>query len=172
MSSDLFMKIHGIDGNITVAGHHKLLAISSYTAGARLPMTSIETNQKRTAGHVVIHTVSVTRPTDKCTPPLFTALCTAKPYPLVSLIKTRTVKDTQAIEYQIDLTNAIFDSYATEVTTGNDIFETWTISFTAFDMTYVHQQQQGGESGNAASGWDMQSQTAHTPAKVAAPVKS
>lgn len=142
----IYMKVSGIDGDVSAKGHEQWIQCESFHVNAR---RKLNTQPGRTVdkegSRPTISEVTVTKRMDQASPKLFQESVVGAAHPTVQIDMT-TASDSTASFMQYTLSNAIVSSYQVQDSTvDGDQFkrhkrapvETLTLNFDKIEMRYV-----------------------------------
>ncbi|MEJ2643718.1 MAG: type VI secretion system tube protein Hcp [Gammaproteobacteria bacterium] len=133
----LYMKIEGIDGNVTTEGHEKWLELGSLQWGVgRAVSMSTGAGHERETSAPSISEISVTKTMDKASPKLFQEACSGKAKKVqIHLVRTANDKLQTYMEYELE--NCLISGYS--VSSGGDLpSESLSLAFTKITMKFTH----------------------------------
>lgn len=159
MAFDAFLKIDGVEGESTDAGHKNWIEILSFNHGMSQPASSsASTAGGATAGRVNMQDFSIVKFVDKATAKLAEACCTGKHVPNIKIEVCRAGGDKlKYMEYKLS------DAIVSAVRQGGsssgseDIpVEEVSFNFGKIEWTYTQQKRSDGSGGgNVSAGWDL-----------------
>ena len=150
----MYMKIDGIDGEVTSKGHEKWIDVSSLQWGVgRAISSSIGSSSNREASKPSISEVSVTKALDQSSPLIFTEACIGKGKTV--LIHLCTVGSDNLETYlEYELTDCMISGYS--VSSGGDRpSESCSLSFTKMMMKFNEFDKNGKQVNSVTSGYNM-----------------
>ena len=150
----IYMKIDGIDGNVSAKGHEKWIEISSaqFGLGRSIPM-AVGTVSNREASHPSFSEVTMTKAMDDASPYLFQEACTgtAKNV-LVHVTKTGANALDNIVEYTLE--KSMLSSYSIS-TDGDKPIETISCSYTKIEMKYIQWSEDHTQSSQIPVSYDL-----------------
>ncbi|MDR2092592.1 MAG: type VI secretion system tube protein Hcp [Azoarcus sp.] len=155
MAFDAFLKIDGIPGESTDAGHQDWIEVLAYTHKIEQPASATVSSSGGATSERVNHgTFNIVHALDKATPKLAEACCTGRHIKDVTIELCRAGGD--KVKYaEIRLEQVIVS--AVEYSGGGD-FPTETVSFSYGKIRWDYIQQRradGTGAGHIAAGWDL-----------------
>lgn len=132
----IYMKIEGIDGDVTAEGHDKWIEVLSFhwVVSRNIGTPTGRAAERETAAPSISDVV-VTKYMDKSSPHLFTEACVGKGKKVeIHLCKTAADKLETYMEYT--LTNALVSNYRVE-TSGERPIESVGLNFTKVETKYI-----------------------------------
>jgi type VI secretion system secreted protein Hcp len=161
MAFDAFLKIDGITGESTDAGHNGWIEILSYHHGVTQPASNtVSSAGGATAERVNFGDFSITKLVDMASPKIFEASCSGKHIKEVILEICRAGGDKQKY-LVIKMEQVLVSSYTQD---GGSAFPGESISFSPgkFTMEYIKQNRASGvPSGSVAAGWNLRTNRAN-----------
>ena len=160
MAFDCFLKIDGIDGESTDAGHPKWIELLSFSHGMhQTPSSVVSSAGGATGGRVNMQDFSIVKHMDSATPKLYEACCTGKHFPNIKIDVCRAGGD--KLKYmEFKFTNAIVSSARPGGSAhgGDEVpVEEVSFNFGKIEWTYTHQKRADGSGGgNVSAGWDLE----------------
>jgi type VI secretion system secreted protein Hcp len=160
MAYDAFLKIDGVTGEATQAGHKGEIQISSFSLGASNP-TNIGIGSGHSSGKVTLSDFSITKPTDSSSPTLFKNCCGGKPYTKVTAAIQKSTGAGGGAFLTYDFTNVYVTSVSWAGTGGagggghDTPHETVTFTFEKVQITYKSQKSDGSLGAPLMAGWDL-----------------
>ncbi len=146
----IYMKIDGIDGDVTVKGHENWFELQSYGWGAEQQGSSGGGG----AGKVVFSDLSIVKSTGKGSPAIFLNCASGKHLKTVTLEQTRRRRDGEQVYLTITLTDVLVTSYQQNGDNGSIPFEN--VSFNFAQIKYVQKVQQAdGSVKDETASWDI-----------------
>lgn len=133
----IYMKIDGIDGDVTHQGHEKWLDINSFQWGVgRGISTLVGSAKNREASEPSISEVSVTKEMDASSVKLFTEACTGQKGKKVQIHLVSTGNPGQTyMEYTLE--NALVSSYSVSTGGSDRPIESISFNFTKIETKYT-----------------------------------
>jgi len=159
MAFDAFLKLEGIDGESTAAGHEKEIEIFSFSFGASNPTTVSSGKTGIAASKVSISSFNVMKRTEKSSNTLFNKCCQGAHIPTATVtLRKATGEGGQKPFLTYKFSEVMVESIHWSGSSGGDDTPTESVSF-AFekvDLSYSQQDGKGGTVGNAVvGGWDL-----------------
>jgi type VI secretion system secreted protein Hcp len=151
----IYMKIEGIDGNVTAAGHEKWIEVSSMNFGCGRSIMSREPGHEsnREASAPSISAVTVSKEMDETTPLLFTQ-ATIGDAKKVEIHLCRTGEQLQSfMEYT--LSNTLISSYSVSAAGSMHPSESLTLNFDKIEMKYNSFDDKHKKKTSVPAGYDM-----------------
>lgn len=134
----IYMKVDGIDGNVTAKGHEKWIEIHSLTFGQGRGVTSSAPGQQtnREASTPSFSEVSISKDMDETTPKIFTECCIGKSKKIeIHVCRTGDTID-KYMEYTF--TDTLFSSYSVSADGGRSHpVENISLNFSKIEMKYT-----------------------------------
>jgi type VI secretion system secreted protein Hcp len=152
MAEMMWVKIDGCDGEATDDAHKKEIDIEAYSWGMTHPIDPGGTGQS--AGESTASQLTVTKTVDKASPNLMKFCMNAKSFPKVLL--TCRKRGENPIEYlKITMKNSVIGSIQNSGTgDGAPAMETVSFAFTAVEVEYTPQKDDGTPDGAVTMKWD------------------
>lgn len=157
----IFMKIDGINGDVTAKGYEKWIDLSSIHFDVQ---RNINTKPgkviNRESTRPAINEFSITKHMDKSTPLLFTEACIGKAKPQVEIHICHTGDDISPY-MQYTLNNVLISNYfveyedAQEQSANNHPQETITLNFDKIEMKFIPYDEQHNAQSPIPAGYDL-----------------
>ena len=151
----IYLKIDGLNGEVTAAGHEKWIECSAMQWGVgRGISTPTGSSSNRESSTPSISEVTVTKMMDCATADLFKEACVGQSKSAkIHLVQTGADKPEQYMEY--DLTEVLISGYS--VAAGNDgrPSESVSLNFTKVQMKYTEFDNKHKPKGSFTSGYDI-----------------
>jgi len=150
----IYLKVEGIDGKVTAAGHENWIDVSSLQWGVgRAISSSVGTSADREASKPSISEVSVTKLMDASSPMIFTEACVGKSKKIqIHLCTVGTDAIETYMEYELE--DCMFSGYS--VSSGGDRpSESISLSFTKMTMKFIPHDDAGKAQSPLPAGYDM-----------------
>ena len=153
-AANAFLRIEGIEGGATRAGHEGWIDVLSFNWGLSSSASAITAAGARTAGRAQFQDLAVTKPIDKSSPLLAVGCAEARHY-----------REAELVFYAPGSASAIGSVRLTDVTvttsmTGSDvsgaIVEEVRLSFARVVWNYNDVDARGRSRGTVSAGWDVQ----------------
>ncbi|MCL2590680.1 MAG: type VI secretion system tube protein Hcp [Betaproteobacteria bacterium] len=158
MALDGFIKIDGIPGESTDAGHQEWIEVLSYEHTLEQPASATASSVGGGTAERVNHKPFVFRHLyDKASPKLFDAACTGRHIKTITFELWRAAGDEKVKYLEITMEQSIISKI---VSRGADAVggfpsEEVSISYGKIKVNYTQQKRDGGQGGgNVAAGWD------------------
>lgn len=151
----VYMKIEGIDGNVTAAGHEKWIEIGSLSFGVGRAIMSRDPGHtaNREASAPSISAVTIRKEMDETTPLIFTQATTGDAKK-VEIHLCRTGEQLQSyMEYT--LTNTLISSYSVSAGDGGHPSESLTLNFDKIEMKYNSFDDKHKQKSSVTAGYDL-----------------
>lgn len=151
----IYMKVDGINGNVTAAGHEKWIEINSMSfgigRGINTPSAGRESN--REASIASISEIQVSKIMDETTPLIFIEACigVAKK---VEIHLCRTGDKIQSFMEYI-LNNVLISSYSVQASGDGDPYESLSLNFDKIEMKYIPYDDQHKPGSPIPAGYDL-----------------
>ena len=161
MSSDMFIKIDGIDGESADDAHKKEIDILSWSLGAT-NAGSMAHGGGGGQGKVAFQDMHFTKRTDLASAKLFEACCKGT-HIAKAVVTLRKQAGDDPLEYLlITLSDILVSSYqdSGHEGGGNDGSESFSLNFSKIEYAYKQQGAKGAGAGNSAMVWDVKSNKA------------
>ncbi len=154
-TTDMFLKLDGIDGESADAKHKNELDILSWSWG----LTQSGSMHRTTGGgigKVSVGDISISRLVDKASPELLKRVCTGNPVSSATLFVRKAGGN--ALEYyKIELTDVLISSYnlGAHHAGTTEVEEHITLNFAKFHTTYTPQNKDGSKGGAVEVTYDI-----------------
>ena len=149
----IYLKIDGIDGDVTAEGHEKWIECMSMQFGVGRGITTpTGSSAERESSAPSVSEVSVTKNMDQSTPNLFSESCVGKSKEVkIDLIQTGEALETYM---SYTLTDALISGYS--VSTGGDRpTESVSFNFTKIEMKYTPYDNKHNAGSPLPAGYDV-----------------
>lgn len=157
-----YMKIDGIDGDVTAKGHERWIDISEFNFSVKRTL-STEPGRiaDREGTRPAISEVMITKKMDRSSPLLFSESCVGKAKPQIKIDVCQT-NDSLSPYTQLTLNNAIISGYALEKDPINTKYpnETIHISFDKIELRYTPYDNENKPTSPIPAGYDLKTATA------------
>lgn len=158
MAFDAYLKIEGIDGEVTAKGMEKTVEIYSFSFGASNP-TSVSSSggTGMSAGKVSMSSFNFMKKLDKASSSLFQACCNGKHFAKATLSLRKAGGDAgQGVFLEYVLTPVFVDSVQWSGSTGGDDTPTESVSFNfgKIELTYSTVDDKGKAAKAGQAAWD------------------
>jgi type VI secretion system secreted protein Hcp len=158
MAFDAYLKIAGVDGEVTAKGMEKTVEIYSFSFGASNP-TSVASSggAGMSAGKVSLSSFNFMKKLDKASSSLFQSCCTGKHFDKATLTLRKAGGDGgQAVFLEYVLTTVFVDSVQWSGSTGGDDTPTESVSFSfaKIELTYSTLDAKGSPAKAGQAAWD------------------
>lgn len=156
MSTDILLKIDGIDGESVIDGHEKWVDILAWSMGMNQSGTT-HTATGGGGGKVSVSDLTLTKYVDIATPDLIKA-CTSGRHIKEAKMVVRKAGGAKPVPYfNLTMWEIIVSSYNTGGAEGDRdrIQETLTFNFARFEIEYQQQDEKGNKKGSNKAGWDI-----------------
>lgn len=152
MAENMWIKMDGCKGEATDAKHKDEIDVDSYSWGLSHPVDPGGSGQS--AGESTATALVVSKTVDVATPNLMKFCMNAKTFPTVVL--TCRKRGTDPVEYlKITMKNTIVSSVQTSgAGEGSPAQESVAFSFTAVEIEYTPQSDEGAPGGAVKATWD------------------
>lgn len=150
----VYLKIEGIDGDVTAAGHEKWIECDSMQWGVgRGIHTPTGSSSERESSPPSVSEVTVSKAMDAASPKIFTEACVGKAKQVdIHLVQTGPNELETYMEYV--LTNALISGYS--VSTGGDRpHESLSFNFTKVEMKYTPFDNEHNAGDPVPAGYDV-----------------
>ena len=152
-SDPIYMKINGIDGDVTAVGHEKEIQLNSFQFGASNSGTS-SSGGGGGAGKTSISDIVFTKIMDKSSPLLFKNTVTGAHIPKVDIYFVNNGKNTQTYAHYV-LEDVLISSYS--VSSGGDIpSESLSLNFAKILFEFSPTKPDGTLDTPISVTWDIQ----------------
>lgn len=142
----IYMKIEGVDGDVSTAGHEKWIEIQSWSWGAT-QLTGHGGGGGGGAGKVSLSDFSIVKSLDKASPKLFLACCNGKHFSSVKIECTRDSNDREQTYLRYELKEVMVSSWQTSASDGSGV-PTENVSLNYAEVS-MNQQNRDGSTGGA-----------------------
>ena len=158
-TTDIFLKVDGIDGESLDSKHKGEIEISSWSFSEQNAGTSAH-GSGAGAGRVSMGDFHFSKVIDKSSPKLMQACATGKNFPTI-LMTARKAGGQQQEYLKVTFTDAMISHYSTSGT-GNGVLPTEEISlnFGSIKYEYSPQKADGSLDGSISAGWDLKANKA------------
>lgn len=149
----IYLKIDGIDGDVTAAGHEDSIECQSVQWGVQRPIhTPTGTSQERESGPPSVSDITVTKTVDRASPKLFADACAGR----VRSVKIDFVRISEAMETYLryELSNALISGYSVSANGGRPT-ESVSFNFTKIVITYIPYDVTGQPQSPIVAGYDI-----------------
>ena len=155
MSVDMFLKLDGIDGDSTVAGHEDEIEVLSWSWGAHQSGT-MHRGKGGGAGKVSVQDITINKWVDQASPNLWKNVCSGKHID-EGILTIRKAGGDEPVEYMVlTLEHILVADIQTGSADGDeDITEAVTLNFAKFKMEYTPQEDDGSTGATVETGWDI-----------------
>ena len=157
----IYMKIDGIEGNVTAKGYEKWIELNSIQCGVQRNInTSPGKVIDRESTRPAINEFLLTKHMGKTTPLLFTEACVGKAKPQVEIHLCHT-GDEISPYMQYTLNNVLISNYfveyeeTTDKLTANHPKETITLNFDKIEMKFIPYDEQHKAQSPIPAGYDL-----------------
>lgn len=149
----IYLKVDGIDGDVTAEGHEQWIECSSMQFGVgRGIHTPTGSSQERESSAPSVSEVSVTKAMDLATPMIFSESCVGKSKEVkIDLIQTGEALETYM---SYTLTNALISGYSVS-TSGERPSESLSFNFTKIEMKYTPYDNEHNAGSPLPAGYDV-----------------
>src|SRR4051812_1719274 len=159
MAFDTYLKIEGVDGEVTATGMEKQIEIYSFSWGASNPVSVASSGgHGLTAGRVSISSFNIMKKSDKASTTLFQACATGKNFPKASVIMRKAGGDAgQSPFLQYDFETIMVESIQWSGSSGGDDTPTESVSlaFAKVAITYNTIDAKGSPTKAGQAAWDL-----------------
>ncbi|MBY0462861.1 MAG: type VI secretion system tube protein Hcp [Alphaproteobacteria bacterium] len=131
----IYMKVDGIDGDVTAKGFEKMIEVYSFNFGVgRGISTKAGNSQDREATAPSFSEINITKALDKTSPLFFTEACVGK----AKNYEFHFVETSDALEEYFDckLSNVMISSYSTS-SDGGDPTESISLSYDKIELSFT-----------------------------------
>ena len=147
---DIFLKIPGIDGEVTAIGHENWIQVYSYSSGLVHPYTVGQPGTTPPS----FSDISIQKPLDKASPRIYLAVATAEVFTSGTLEVVESA--TNIVLTRIDLTNMVLTSASTGGAYGGGVpVESVSMAFSKIKWTYNRIGPAGGIIETITTQWDL-----------------
>jgi type VI secretion system secreted protein Hcp len=152
MAESMWIKIDGCNGEATDDQHKNEIDIQSFSWGMIHPVSSSGTGQSM--GESTASDLSVMKLVDRATPNLMKFCMNAKVFPEVLL--TCRKRGTNPIDYmKVKMKNALISNVQNSgAAEGGPLSESVSFAFTAVEVEYTPQKEDGSADGAVTMTWD------------------
>jgi type VI secretion system secreted protein Hcp len=150
----MFLKLDGITGESIDDKHSGAIQVVSWSFGVH-NSGSATFGTGSGSGKADFQDLTITKPVDLSTPTLWNWCCSGKHCPSGTL--TIRKMGTTPLEYLvINLSNIVVSTAQTAASGGDDVlYETVSLHFQNYKMTYTKQDETGSAAGTSEGGWDV-----------------
>jgi type VI secretion system secreted protein Hcp len=149
----IFMKIDGIDGDVTAQGHEKEIELNSFQFGAKLDVSPISSGGA-SAGKVSLSEIVGTKIMDKSSPLLFQKLVTGSHIPQVDIYFVKFTNGSPQTYAHYILQDVLISGYS--VSSGGDIpTESLSLNFAKIQFEFTPTNTDGSPGSIIHAGWDL-----------------
>jgi len=152
----IFMRIDGIDGDVTAAGFEKWLGIQAYNWSENVNVRNIGSGAA--SGKVVFQDLHCQKQYDKASPQLFLKCANGKHIAKVNLVHAKTQGDKFDKVLEIKLEDVIISSYEVAGHDGSLPFDGFGLSFAKMTLIHYTTNVDGSVEPTSAT-WDIKSNT-------------
>jgi type VI secretion system secreted protein Hcp len=150
----IYVKIDGVEGDVTAAGHEGWINCDSMSWGvSRAIGNPTGSAKERESTAPMVQDVSLSKAMDSATPLLFQEACVGKSKPVeIHLVQTGADQLDSYMEYK--LTNALVSSYS--LSSGGDRpMENFSLNFTKIESKYTPFDDEHNAGSPMSAGYDM-----------------
>ncbi len=151
----IYMKIEGIDGNVTSSGHEKWIELGSLQWGiSRMTNMSAGAGHERETSAPQMTEFSVTKQMDEASPKIFQEACSGQAKKVqIHLVRTANDKLQTYMEYELD--NCLVSAYS--VSSGGDApTEALAFAYTKVTMKFTHWDKSNKPGTPIAASYDLE----------------
>jgi len=148
---DAFLKIDGIDGESTVAGHEDEIDILAWSWQMSAPSLNLGAG----AGRAIVRPLIVTKYTDKSSPHISLALLNGSHIPNATI----TVKKSGVNNFdyaRIKMTNVQVVNLSPDYNSGTRLLESVALAFSKVCYEYIPQKEDGSSDASIEKCWDLE----------------
>ena len=150
----IYMKIDGINGEVTAKGHEKWIDVTSMQWGVgRSIASAIGSSMNREASKPSISEVNVTKPMDQSSPYLFTEAVVGKGKKVQIHLCTAGKSLTAYMEYELE--DCMISGYSVSGSGDDRPHESLSLSFTKLTMTFIEQDKDGNPTNRIPAVYNM-----------------
>jgi type VI secretion system secreted protein Hcp len=155
MPTDMALKLKGIDGEATLAGHENEIEVSSFSLGATQSGTGGKAGGL-SSGKASVHDLTIHKWVDKSTPLLF-KYCATGEHIDDALLTVRKAGGGKVLDYfKINLKEVMITSVHTgKVQEDDRVEETITLNFVEIKQEYTPQTGKGAGGGAIVAGYNV-----------------
>lgn len=159
---NIYLVLDGIPGESTSKQVPKSIELSSYSHGVSMQLTGSQSDVGRTTGRCSHQDMVVTKRLDKTSPQLNLFCSGGKTIKEATIRCFGAVDDGSTVEYyNIKMKDVIVSSISISAGGGDRPYETVAFNYNDITWTYTqHDHDKGGKSGNVATTWNLQTNTA------------
>ncbi len=155
MASQLFLRLDTIPGPSTIAAFPGQIELTSFHLAGENPIAPASTGSG--AGKVTFAPITLTKPVDSSSIPLFLALCTGNHLATATLSLAETSSPTPHVTLKIDLTGVSITAISSSSDLAAPPTETISLAFKSIAFTYTSQLPTGAAAPAVTGGWDVTS---------------
>ncbi len=152
-AANAFLRIEGIEGGATRAGHENWIEVLSFNYGLASSAGAVPTGGARTAGRAQFQDVAVTKSIDKSSPLLAVACAEGRHYPEAELV-FYAPGSTSPIG-SVRLTDVMITTAMTGSESSGPVMEEVRLSFARIVWNYNDIDPRGRSRGTVSAGWDV-----------------
>jgi len=152
-TANAFLRIEGIEGGATRAGHENWIEVVSFNYGVASTAGAVTAGGARTAGRAQFQDVTVTKPIDKSSPLLAVACAEGRHYPEAELV-FYAPGSTSPIG-SVRLSDVMMTSAMTGSESSGPVMEEVRLSFGRIVWNYNDIDPRGRSRGTVSAGWDL-----------------
>jgi type VI secretion system secreted protein Hcp len=149
----IYMKMEGVKGEVTAKDHEGWIEVTSAQVGLGRAISS-PVGGKRDASLPSFSDVTITKPMDSASPPLFLESVLGKAGKQVDLHFTRSVEGQEIVYYTITLSDVLVSSFS-QSSGGDRPMESLSLNFTKFNMIYTPVDDKGGTGAPIPATYDL-----------------
>jgi type VI secretion system secreted protein Hcp len=141
----IYMRIEGIDGEVTNDQFPNWLEVYSFSWGESRPVSTTTGGGGATSGRLEMSDFYVAKPSGKGSPKLMFACASGKHLPAVQIVETKAVDGRQVVVQRYSLTDCLITSFQVSGDGGSTPSESLSLNFTKieFRQTYFNADGQG-----------------------------
>jgi type VI secretion system secreted protein Hcp len=158
MAFDTYLKLDGVEGEVTTKGFEKQIEIYSFSWGASNPTTVSPGGGGLGAGRVSVSSFNIMKKSDAASPKLFQSCCTGKHIPKATVTMRKAGGDSAVAFLVYEFEGLMVESVQWSGSTGGDDTPTESLSlaFSKVSIRYTPQGIKGAAAPKPIEGaWDI-----------------
>lgn len=157
----IYLKIDGINGNVTSSKYQGYMNVSSYSWGFNVPVSTSggAGANRQTPGKVSMGELHLTKIQDSTTATLMSKAFAGTPFGTAALVVTRNLKGADVEMARYDMNNVILSNYQTGGGDGGDNpTESLSLNFAKVTISQTSTDAAGNSGGPVRANWDLTTQ--------------